>query len=84
MLEASKLLKKEYPDHGDISTKSNGMTEFRLKKIPSKYDVLEKEKEKEKEKEEKDQNKKVSKKQSKKTQKKKSVKNKTQKKFSLF
>ena len=67
MLEASKLLKKEYPDHGDISTKSNGMTEFRLKKIPSKYDVLDKD----------------AKKQSKKTQKNKSSKNKTQKKSSL-
>jgi len=66
MLEASKLLKKEYPDHGDISTKSNGMTEFRLKKIPSKYDILE-----EGEKETKDK--------TKKTQKKKSSKNKTQK-----
>jgi hypothetical protein len=67
MLEASKLLKKEYPDHGDISTKSNGMTEFRLKKIPSKYDILDKD----------------TKKQSKKTQKKKSSKNKTQKKSPL-
>jgi hypothetical protein len=38
MLEASKLLKKEFPEYGDISTKSNGMTEFRLKKIPSKYE----------------------------------------------
>jgi hypothetical protein len=38
MLEASKLLKKTYPEYGDISTKSNGMTEFRLKKIYSKYD----------------------------------------------
>lgn len=67
MLEASKLLKKKYPDYGDITTKSNGMTEFRLKKIPSKYDVLDKD----------------TKKQSKKTQKKKSVKNKTQKKSPL-
>ena len=67
MLEASKLLKKEYSDYGDISTKSNGMTEFRLKKIASKYDVLDKD----------------TKKQSKKTQKKKSIKNKTQKKSPL-
>jgi len=37
MLEASKLLKKTYPEHGEISTKKNGMTEFRLKKIPSRY-----------------------------------------------
>jgi hypothetical protein len=35
MLDASKLLKKTYPDYGEISTKKNGMTEFRLKKIPS-------------------------------------------------
>ena len=33
MLEASKLLKKTYPEYGEISTKKNGMTEFRLKKI---------------------------------------------------
>jgi hypothetical protein len=33
MLEASNRLKKEFPDYGDISTKKNGMTEFRLKKI---------------------------------------------------
>ena len=37
MLEASKLLKKTYPEYGEISTKKNGMTEFRLKKIPSSY-----------------------------------------------
>jgi len=37
MLDASKLLKKTYPEYGDISTKKNGMTEFRLKKIPSRY-----------------------------------------------
>lgn len=35
MLEASNLLKKVYPEYGTISTKKNGMTEFRLKKIPS-------------------------------------------------
>lgn len=33
MLHASQLLKKEYPTYGDISTKKNGMTEFRLKKV---------------------------------------------------
>ena len=33
MLEASKLLKKTYPEYGEISTKKNGMTEFRLKKL---------------------------------------------------
>jgi arsenate reductase-like glutaredoxin family protein len=26
-------LKKEFPEYGEISTKKNGMTEFRLKKI---------------------------------------------------
>jgi len=35
MLEASKLLKKTYPEYGEISTKKTGMTEFRLKKIPA-------------------------------------------------
>ena len=35
MLEASKLLKKHYPEYGEISTKKTGMTEFRLKKIPA-------------------------------------------------
>ena len=35
MLEASQRLKKEFPEYGDISTKKNGMTEFRLKKIKS-------------------------------------------------
>jgi hypothetical protein len=39
MLEASKLLKKTYPEYGEISTKKNGMTEFRLKKIPSNLDL---------------------------------------------
>ena len=33
MLEASQKLKKEFPEYGEISTKKNGMTEFRLKKI---------------------------------------------------
>lgn len=36
MLEASKKLKAAYPEYGDISTKKTGMTEFRLRKIPSK------------------------------------------------
>jgi hypothetical protein len=35
MLEASKVLKKAFPDYGEISTKKTGMTEFRLKKIPA-------------------------------------------------
>ena len=38
MLEASEKLKKMYPEYGDISTKKTGMTEFKLKKIPSKYE----------------------------------------------
>ena len=42
MLEASKLLKKTYPEYGEISTKKNGMTEFRLKKIPSTHDISQK------------------------------------------
>lgn len=33
MLIASNLLKKTYPEYGEISTKKNGMTEFRLKKL---------------------------------------------------
>ena len=33
MLEASQRLKNAYPEYGNISTKKNGMTEFRLKKI---------------------------------------------------
>jgi len=37
MLEASQKLKKQYPEYGEISTKTGGMTEFRLKKLPSKY-----------------------------------------------
>jgi hypothetical protein len=39
MLEASQKLKKDFPEYGEISTKKNGMTEFRLKKVPSKYSV---------------------------------------------
>ena len=35
MLEASKVLKKAFPEYGEISTKKTGMTEFRLKKIPA-------------------------------------------------
>ena len=39
MLEASQRLKKEFPEYGEISTKKkNGMTEFRLKKIPSRVE----------------------------------------------
>jgi hypothetical protein len=39
MLEASKKLLAKYGDYGSISTKSTGMTEFRLRKIPSKYET---------------------------------------------
>ena len=35
MLEASKVLKKHFPEYGEIKTKKTGMTEFRLKKIPA-------------------------------------------------
>jgi hypothetical protein len=36
MLEASMLLKQHYPEYGSVYTKKNGMTEFKLKKIPAK------------------------------------------------
>lgn len=39
MLEASTKLKAKYGDYGDISTKSNGMTEFRLKKISARTEA---------------------------------------------
>jgi hypothetical protein len=35
MLIASEKLKEKYPEYGSISTKKNGMTEFKLKKIKS-------------------------------------------------
>jgi hypothetical protein len=35
MQEASQKLLKVYSDYGSISTKKTGMTEFRLRKIPS-------------------------------------------------
>jgi len=35
MLIASRLLKSKYPEYGEIMTKKNGITEFRLKKIPA-------------------------------------------------
>lgn len=35
MLEASKKLKAQYGEYGEITTKKHGMTEFRLKKIPA-------------------------------------------------
>ena len=41
MKEASENLKKKYPEYGEIKVKKTGMTEFRLKVLPSKinYDV---------------------------------------------
>jgi hypothetical protein len=35
MLEASKKLLAKYSDYGSISTRPNGMTEFKLRKIPA-------------------------------------------------
>jgi len=35
MLEAAKRLKKAYPEYGELRTKSSGVTDFRLKKLPS-------------------------------------------------
>lgn len=43
MMEASKRLKKQYPEYGDIKVRDNKMAEFVLKKIPSKYDEKSKE-----------------------------------------
>jgi len=39
MLEASKKLKAKYGEYGEISTKTHGMTEFRLKKIPARTEA---------------------------------------------
>lgn len=36
MMEASKRLKKQYGEYGDIKVRKNGMSEFVLKKIPAK------------------------------------------------
>jgi hypothetical protein len=36
MKEASEKLKKKYPEYGEIKVKKTGMTEFRLKVLPSK------------------------------------------------
>lgn len=36
MMEASKRLKKQYGEYGDIKVRGNGMAEFVLKKIPAK------------------------------------------------
>jgi len=40
MKEASEKLKKTYPEYGEIRLKKTGMTEFRLKVLPSKYGKL--------------------------------------------
>jgi cellulose synthase/poly-beta-1,6-N-acetylglucosamine synthase-like glycosyltransferase len=37
MMDASKKLKEKYPDYGRIKIRKNGMAEFVLKNIPSKY-----------------------------------------------
>ena len=39
MLEASKKLLAKYGEYGSMSTKKTGMTEFRLRKIPSKFEA---------------------------------------------
>ena len=41
MKEASEKLKKIYPEYGEIKVKKTGMTEFRLKVLPSKINVNE-------------------------------------------
>ena len=46
MQEASQRLLKTYPEYGSISTKKTGMTEFKLKKIPSKFEGKEEPEEK--------------------------------------
>jgi hypothetical protein len=43
MMEASKRLKKQYPEYGDIKVRGNGMAEFVLKKIPSRLNKSESE-----------------------------------------
>jgi hypothetical protein len=42
MMEASKRLKKEYGEYGDIKVRGNGMAEFVLKKIPSRENATKK------------------------------------------
>lgn len=39
MKDASELLKKTYPEYGDVVSKKTGMTEFRLKKLPSRAEA---------------------------------------------
>jgi hypothetical protein len=39
MKDASDLLKKTYPEYGDVVSKKTGMTEFRLKKLPSRAEA---------------------------------------------
>jgi hypothetical protein len=45
MMDASKKLKSKYPDYGNIKVRENGMAEFVLRKIPSKYGQEDKENE---------------------------------------
>lgn len=40
MTEASKQLKKQYSEYGDIKKRGNGMVEFVLKKIPARIGIL--------------------------------------------
>jgi hypothetical protein len=42
MMEASKRLKKQYPEYGEIKVRGNGMTEFVLKKVPAKNEMTDK------------------------------------------
>lgn len=86
MLEASKVLKKAFPEYGEISTKKTGMTEFRLKKIPAHTKPGQKEGEDEKSKEDKKESEDVLEKTEKSKTKKKSTKkhNKTAKKSGFF
>jgi hypothetical protein len=42
MLEASKKLKAKYGDYGEIKMRGNGMAEFVLKKVASRFDVANK------------------------------------------
>jgi hypothetical protein len=45
MMEASKKLKKQYGEYGDIKVRGNGMAEFVLKKVPARNGSLKEEKE---------------------------------------
>jgi len=45
MKQASEALLKKFPEHGSIVVRKNGMTEFKVKKLPSKYQINDMEKE---------------------------------------